>query len=125
MGDAKGILTKRNKKSKVLRDFEQVSNDAEAELIAEHNRNINILDNKLQEETEKILDSIRNSAKKFINIEAMVFDEELNSKFYKSIERANFVGVPQEKILKTLDDINYKEKLKHTILKDAPFFVQY
>jgi len=85
----------------------KVSNDAEAELIAEHNRNINILDNKLQEETEKILDNIRNSAKKFINIEAMVFDEELNSNFCKSIERANFIGVPQEKILKTLDDINY------------------
>ena len=85
----------------------KVSNDAEVELIAEHNRNINILDNKLQEETEKILDNIRNSAKKFINIEAMVFDEELNSNFCKSIERANFIGVPQEKILKTLDDINY------------------
>lgn len=84
----------------------QHAGEKEANAIAEYRNQMDVLNQKLDEQFRQLMLEIERVMKRFVSLETMAFDEDFNKAFDGSILLAREVGVEEKKILKTKQDID-------------------
>lgn len=84
----------------------QYAGEKEASVIADYRKQMEVLNQKLDEQFRQLMLEIGRVMKRFVSLEEMAFDEEFNRAFEGSVLLAGEVGVEEKKILKTKLDID-------------------
>lgn len=84
----------------------QYAGEKEVKAIEDYRSQIAILNQQLDEQFRQLLMEIEHVMKRFVSLEAMAFDEDINKAFSGSVLLAREVGVEEKKILKTKAEID-------------------
>ena len=78
----------------------------EHELIAQHKREIDQLIATLDADYQKLIKKLEEEYNRFSSLADMAFDVDINRAFYGSVKLAQYIGVKDDKILKSKADID-------------------
>ena len=77
-----------------------------ADLIAKYQREMEILNQQLQLQYMQVILEIRQAFKKFKSLEELAFDTNVNKAFLASVELGRYVGVFEDALLKTVQEVD-------------------